>query len=101
MVRTLVIWGAGRIGRGFVATLFEDLAWRTVFVDIDQELVNQLNQRGQYTIFRATAEGVSRKVMDHGFTALHTSDAPALENLFKEAMFKEIQRLEHDIQNFS
>lgn len=84
MVRTLVIWGAGRIGRGFVATLFEDPAWRTVFVDVDQELVTQLNQRGQYTIFRATAEGVSRKVMKGGFTALHTSDAPALEKLFQE-----------------
>jgi len=84
MARTLVIWGAGRIGRGFVATLFEDPAWRTVFVDIDQELVNQLNQRGQYTIFRATAEGVSRKIMKGGFSALHTSDASALETLFKE-----------------
>lgn len=84
MMRTLVIWGAGRIGRGFVAALFEDPAWRTVFVDVDQELVDQLNRRGQYTVFRATAEGVSRKIMKNGFIALHTSDLPALEKLFCE-----------------
>ena len=28
-------------------------------------------------------------------------DNDMIESLFKEAMFKEIQRLEHDIQNFS
>lgn len=27
-------------------------------------------------------------------------DDDIIDNLFKEAMFKEIQRLEHDIQNF-
>lgn len=30
-----------------------------------------------------------------------TMDSDMIENLFKESMFKEIQRLEHDIQNFS
>ena len=83
-MRTLVIWGAGRIGRGFVAALFRDAGWRTVFVDIDRELVNLLNERGQYTIFRATAEGISREVIRGGFTAIHTSDAAALEEIFLE-----------------
>ena len=83
-MRTLVIWGAGRIGRGFVAALFRDPKWRTVFVDIDKELVDQLNANGKYTIFRATAEGVSREVIEGGFTAVHTSDAEALEAIFRE-----------------
>ena len=83
-MRTLVIWGVGRIGRGFVAALFRDPQWRTVFVDIDRELVGQLNANGKYTIFRATAEGVSREVIEGGFTAVHTSDAEALEAIFRE-----------------
>lgn len=83
-MRTLVIWGAGRIGRGFVAALFNNPNWRTVFVDIDKDLVDQLNARGQYTIFRATAEGISREIMKGGFTAVHTADYPALEALFRE-----------------
>lgn len=83
-MRTIVIWGAGRIGRGFVAALFNDPAWRTVFVDIDRELVDQLNQRKQYTIFRATAEGISREIMKDCFTAVHTSDSAALRKIFSE-----------------
>lgn len=83
-MRTLVIWGAGRIGRGFVAALFNQPGWRTVFVDIDRELVDQLNERKQYTIFRATAEGISREIMKDGFTAVHTSDSAALETIFLE-----------------
>ena len=83
-MRTLVIWGAGRIGRGFVAALFRDPAWRIVFVDIDRDLVDQLNERRQYTIFRATPEGVSREIMKDCFTAVHTSDSEALAALFRE-----------------
>ena len=33
--------------------------------------------------------------------SVNTMDDDMIESLFKEAMFKEIQRLEHDIQNFS
>jgi hypothetical protein len=68
--RTLIIWGAGRIGRGFVADLFHHEPWRIVFVDIDRALVNALNERKRYAIFRATARGVSREVMEGGFIQL-------------------------------
>ena len=83
-MRTIVIWGAGRIGRGFVAALFREPGWRTVFVDIDRTLVDLLNERGRYTIFRATAEGVSREIIQGRFSAVHTSDTDALEMLFCE-----------------
>jgi len=83
-MRTLVIWGAGRIGRGFVAALFRQPGWRTVFVDIDRELVDLLNEKKQYTIFRATADGISREIMKDCFAAVHTSDSAALEKLFLE-----------------
>jgi len=83
-MRTIVIWGAGRIGRGFVAALFRQPGWRTVFVDIDRELVDLLNEKKQYTIFRATADGISREIMKDCFAAVHTSDSAALEKLFLE-----------------
>ncbi|MBO4299576.1 MAG: hypothetical protein J5998_12355 [Clostridia bacterium] len=83
-MRTLVIWGAGRIGRGFVADLFHEPGWRIVFVDIDRALVDRLNERGAYTIFKATAAGISRTRVEGGFTALHTSQTDALKRLFAE-----------------
>lgn len=84
MARTIVIWGAGRIGRGFVADIFDNPAFRTVFVDIDRGLVNRLNARGKYTVARATRDGITKRTVQNGFTALHTSDAEALKALFLE-----------------
>ena len=83
-MRTLVIWGAGRIGRGFVAGLFHEPGWRIVFVDIDRALVDLLNGRGGYTVFRATKEGIIKTRIEGGFTALHTDDHDALQKLFLE-----------------
>jgi len=83
-MRTLVVWGAGRIGRGFVARLFHGPLWRVVFVDIDRELVDRLNAQGAYTVFLARREGIERARVEGGFSALHTGDADALARLFRE-----------------
>ena len=83
-MRTLVIWGAGRIGRGFVAGLFHEPGWRIVFVDIDRALVDGLNAQGGYTVFRARKEGIEKTRIEGGFTALHTGDADALSRVFRE-----------------
>lgn len=84
MTRTLLVWGAGRIGRGFVADLFDSPAFRTVFVDLDRALVEKLNARGRYTIVHATRDGLSRRTVENGFRAVHTDDAKALNALFEE-----------------
>lgn len=84
MKRTLIVWGAGRIGRGFVAELFDSSAFRTVFVDLNRALVEQLNARGKYTIVHATQDGLSRRIIENGFRAVHTDDAQALNTLFEE-----------------
>ena len=74
-MRTLVIWGAGRIGRGFVAGLFHEPGWRIVFVDIDRALVDGLNAQGGYAVFRARKEGIEKTCIEGGCSALHTGDA--------------------------
>ena len=84
IMRTLVVWGAGRIGRGFTADLFHEPHWRTVFVDIDARLVRLLNERRAYTIFKAQSSGVSRTLIEGGFSALHTGETDALKALFEE-----------------
>ena len=82
--RTLIIWGAGRIGRGFVADLFHHEPWRIVFVDIDRALVDALNERKKYTIFKATAAGITACPFEGGFSALHTSQTADICALFEE-----------------
>ena len=45
-----VHFGAGNIGRGFLGQLYWNSGYETIFVDIDQELVRLLNERGRYTV---------------------------------------------------
>ena len=84
-MRTIVIWGAGRIGRGFVADIFREADdFRTVFVDVDRSLVDALNAAGSYTVAKATRDGISEIHVKDCFTAMHTSDTARLEKLFSE-----------------
>lgn len=82
-MRTIVIWGAGRIGRGFVADIFsESDEFETVFVDIDRELTDALNRNGRYLIAKATRDGINESYTQKPFEAVHTSDTEKLEELF-------------------
>lgn len=47
---TAVQFGAGNIGRGFVAQLFHESGLEVVFVDVADAVVDALNERGQYEI---------------------------------------------------
>lgn len=73
-MKNVIIWGAGKIGRGFVADLLHEGGYFIDFVDIDAALVDGLNKNGRYTIFKADASGIRKCVIDGGFRAHHTSE---------------------------
>lgn len=70
--RQVIVWGPGRIGRGFVARVFFQPGYHLVFVDVVKPLIEELNRHPQYTIFSARAEGIEQTVVS-GYQALHTS----------------------------
>ncbi|MGB9587779.1 MAG: mannitol-1-phosphate 5-dehydrogenase, partial [Armatimonadota bacterium] len=43
-------FGAGNIGRGFTAQLFTESGYEVVFVDVVEEIVRLINERGSYPI---------------------------------------------------
>lgn len=47
---TLVQFGAGNIGRGFIAPTFAAAGWTVVFVDVAPALVTALRERGGYRV---------------------------------------------------
>jgi len=47
---TLLVFGAGNIGRSFVGQLFARAGYRVIFVDVNQALVAALNREGRYRI---------------------------------------------------
>ncbi|MCK6255246.1 mannitol-1-phosphate 5-dehydrogenase [Fictibacillus sp. KIGAM418] len=48
-----VHFGAGNIGRGFIGNLLFQSGYQTVFVDVNQEIVDLLNEKNQYTVVLA------------------------------------------------
>ncbi len=72
MSPTIVIWGAGRIGRGFVGDLFADAGYRIVFVDQAEALVADLRRRGQYTVVHTDGHERRDRTI-RGFDTLSTA----------------------------
>ena len=48
--KSLLVFGAGRIGRSFIGQLFGLSGYEVVFSDIDTELVNMLNRKKSYNV---------------------------------------------------
>ncbi|MCP4452580.1 MAG: mannitol-1-phosphate 5-dehydrogenase [Planctomycetes bacterium] len=46
----LVLFGAGKIGRSFIAQVFGRAGYEIVFVDIDAQLLDHLNRAGEYRV---------------------------------------------------
>jgi mannitol-1-phosphate 5-dehydrogenase len=76
--KTMVIWGAGKIGRGFVADLFFAAGYHLVLVDQSADLIAQLSQVGRYTVVRAESPERRKDVVIEGYEALCTAQADAV-----------------------
>lgn len=48
-----VHFGAGNIGRGFIGNLLYHSGYETCFVDVNSEIVNLLNEKGEYRVVLA------------------------------------------------
>ena len=73
---TFLMYGAGSIGRGFIGPLFARAGYEVVFVDIDANVVNALNERGRYEITIAADPPYDEKV--EGVRAISGADRQAV-----------------------
>ena len=73
--KNVLIWGAGRIGRGFAADLFDAANYHLTLVDQATELVAQLRHADQFTVVRAAnAEDRNDQIIS-GYATLLTAQA--------------------------
>ena len=49
-MKTAIMYGAGNIGRGFIGKVFADSGYEVCFLDIMQEIIDEMNARGQYNV---------------------------------------------------
>lgn len=87
MRNKIMIWGAGKIGRGFVAEAFDRGGYELVFVDADQNLVSRLNEEGQYTLVKAPPKAEPEILTFEGYVALHVSETDRINDLVGEVPY--------------
>lgn len=52
-----VVFGAGKIARGFIGHLLYLSGFHTTFIDVNEELISELNQSGTYNVYIVGAPG--------------------------------------------
>jgi mannitol-1-phosphate 5-dehydrogenase len=77
-----IIWGAGKIGRGFLAEIFNDAGYSLSFIEYDNRLIDALKTSGVYTIHKAMGEGMHQRMTIDGFKIYSSQN----EDLIKQKL---------------
>jgi len=65
MNKNILIWGAGKIGRGFIADIFEQADYQICLIDESKDLIEKLNQQKKYTVVHASNEKIEKRVIQN------------------------------------
>jgi mannitol-1-phosphate 5-dehydrogenase len=85
MARKAIQFGAGNIGRGFLGQLFYETGYQTTFVDVMDDLIKQLNERGSYPLRIVDEKTYTLTIKNVG--AIHAGDQDAVARAVAEADF--------------
>jgi mannitol-1-phosphate 5-dehydrogenase len=58
-----VMYGAGNIGRGFIGKVFSESGLDVLFIDVVQEVIDQLNKDGQYPVKLVSNEAINEVIV--------------------------------------
>ena len=83
-MKKAVMYGGGNIGRGFIAQLFCLTGYETVFIDVNQSLVDDMNSRGEYPIFITGKDDYERFTVKN-VRAVNGNDVEAVAKEIAEA----------------
>src|SRR6056297_4116202 len=82
--KTLIQFGAGKIGRSFIAQLFARGGYRVFFVDIDKEIINELNRRHNYSVI-IKSNDQSKVINIPNVSGIHFQDEEKIINTMIES----------------
>jgi mannitol-1-phosphate 5-dehydrogenase len=75
-LKSIVIFGAGKIGRSFIGQLFSNGGYEVVFVDIDRFLVKEINYQKEYNVIIKGEK--EKRIPIFNVRAVHFSDDDAI-----------------------
>ena len=78
-MKNAVVYGSGKIGRGFIGKKFADAGYAVCFLDKVQELVDAMNAKKQYTVRVVTNEGHSDSTVPIARALNSVTDGEAVE----------------------
>ena len=78
-----VMYGAGNIGRGFIAQKFYLSGYDTTFIDVNEEVVNAINAAHEYPIY-VTGKGGYDKQLVKNVDAVNGKDVDAVVDAIAE-----------------
>ncbi|PWC22761.1 mannitol-1-phosphate 5-dehydrogenase [Brenneria roseae subsp. roseae] len=82
-MKKAIHFGAGNIGRGFIALNLTKSGYEVVFVDINNEIIDEINHRKTYTVNFVGDQQSSEQVT--GVSAINIADESTLSQLISEA----------------
>lgn len=83
MMETAVHFGAGKIGRGFIADLLHGSGYKIVFADVVQSAIDEINKSGAYHLF----------LIDHNYEDKIIDNISAISTITqKDAVVAEIAK---------
>lgn len=62
-MKKFIMYGAGNIGRGFIGQTFSDAGYKVGFIDINMEVINALNEKGEYPVNVVTSDKNEEKAV--------------------------------------
>jgi len=83
--KRVVIWGAGRIGRGFIGDLFYNNNYAITLIDEAKPLVDALKENRSYRVVRAISADQIETIDIGEYEALHTQEKDAIQQAFNAA----------------
>jgi mannitol-1-phosphate 5-dehydrogenase len=78
-MKLAVHFGAGNIGRGFIAPTLQANNYEVIFVDVNTDLIEQINSEGQYSIKSLSLDGISHEEIKD-IKAVNLNDSEQLKN---------------------
>ena len=64
-MKTAIMYGGGNIGRGFIGKVFADSGYEVCFLDIMQDIIDEMNARGEYTVRIVSNAGEQDTTVKH------------------------------------
>ena len=83
-MKKAVHFGAGNIGRGFIAPVLQENEYEVTFVDINNELIQQINNLNQYNITSLGLENSRNKIVENVY-GIDLNDNLKLKEKISEA----------------